>query len=170
MKIGVFSDTHRKVDLAKFVIKTLKKEGAEFLIHAGDIVEKEVLELLKKSKLPYRAVMGNNDVHLITHIDTYHLHQEPYYFNIDTLRVKLMHHPFYLNPDADLVIYGHTHHFSVEYLNQTLFLNPGEVCARKKNLCECVLLEGEPSLWELKRFTCKPDKKKWTIEKKVFKS
>ena len=170
MKIGVLSDSHRKVGLAKFVIKTLKREGAQFLIHAGDIVEDETLHLLELSGLPYKAIMGNNDTHLIAHVEKFQLHQEPYYFAIDELNVKLMHHPFYLVPDADLIIYGHTHHFSVEYVGQTLFLNPGEVCARKKDLCECVLLDGNKSQWTLKHFTCKPEKRDWKIETKVFKS
>jgi predicted phosphodiesterase len=52
-----------------------------------------------------------------------------------------MHLPFYLNGQSDVVIYGHTHYFEHEYTNKTLFLNPGELCARNKPLIECVLLE-----------------------------
>jgi len=170
VKIGVLSDSHRKVDLAKFVIKKLKREGAEFLIHAGDIVEQETLHLLELSNLPYVAILGNNDTHLISVMDKFKLYQEPHYFKIEDLNVKLMHHPYHLNPDADLIIYGHTHYFSVEYVNQTLFLNPGEVCARKKNLCECALIDGDKSGWTLHRFTCKPEEKEWITETKVMNS
>lgn len=52
-----------------------------------------------------------------------------------------MHLPFYLTGDSDIVIFGHTHIFESDYKNGTLFLNPGEVCAREKPLAECVLLE-----------------------------
>ncbi len=52
-----------------------------------------------------------------------------------------MHLPFYMTPDTNIVISGHTHIFEHQYINNTLFLNPGEICAREKNLTECVLLE-----------------------------
>jgi predicted phosphodiesterase len=52
-----------------------------------------------------------------------------------------MHLPYHLTPDSDIVIFGHTHMFECEYTNKTLFVNPGEVCAREKPLIECVILE-----------------------------
>ena len=113
MKIGVLSDSHRKVDLVKYVIKTLKREGAQFLIHAGDIVEEKTLHLLELSNLPYAAIIGNNDNHLLSVADKFKLYNEPHYFDIDGLHLKLMHHLYHLNPDADLIIYGNTHHLSV---------------------------------------------------------
>lgn len=169
MKIGVLSDSHAKVDLAEFCIKKLKKEGAEFLIHAGDIVKEDTLKLLKKSSLPYKAVLGNNDSNLVSLVDKYELFSEPYYFKINGLHVKLMHHPFYFKPDVDLIVYGHTHYYEAKLVKKTLFLNSGEVCARKKNLCECALLEVNKSKWIVNRFTCKPEKLKWEEEKEVFK-
>ena len=168
MKIGILSDSHKKTELAKLVIKTLKKEGAELLIHAGDIVEEETLKLLEKSGIPYVAIMGNNDTHLMSVRKKYNLYQEPHYFKVKDLKVKLMHMPFYLRPDADLVVYGHTHYFQAEYKKNTLFVNPGEVCGRKNNICECVLLDGKKDKWILKHFTCKPNNKEWNIEKEVF--
>lgn len=141
MKIGILSDTHKKTKLAKAVIEHLIKNGAEFLIHAGDIVEIEVLELLKNCGVRYAAVYGNNDAHLALQHNNYNLVQEPYYFKLANTRFKLMHLPFYLNPDADVIIFGHTHIFECDYKNDTLFLNPGEACARNKPLCECAMLE-----------------------------
>jgi predicted phosphodiesterase len=44
-------------------------------------------------------------------------------------------------PDADVVLFGHTHTFAQEFNNGTLFLNPGEVCARSKPISECAMLE-----------------------------
>ena len=164
MTLGVISDTHRRVDLAKFCIQTLKKEGAEFLVHAGDIVEEKTLQLLEKSTLPYVAVLGNNDAHLKSLADKYNLFHEPYTFMFQEYKIKLMHHPLYLTPDANIVIYGHTHHFEANLLNGTFFLNPGEVCARKKPLCECALLHVNEKRWDVTRFFCKPEKKIWKKE------
>ncbi|MCX6050934.1 MAG: metallophosphoesterase family protein [Campylobacterales bacterium] len=141
MKIGILSDTHKKVKRASKALDMLIENGAEFIIHAGDIVAPEVLELLKNSTKKYVAVYGNNDAHLVQHHEAYNLVQEPYYFKLAQTRFKLMHLPFYMTPDADIVIYGHTHVFSSEFINGTLFLNPGESCARDKNISECVMLE-----------------------------
>jgi len=140
MKIGVLSDTHTKVGKTKKVIEKLLYEGVEFFIHAGDICELEVLEMLKNSGKKYVAVYGNNDAHLAEYHNKYNLVQEPYYFKLSNLKCKLMHLPFYMTPDADVVISGHTHTFHSEYKGGTLFLNPGEVCARSKPISECALL------------------------------
>ena len=35
-----------------------------------------------------------------------------------------MHIPNHLTPDTDIVIFGHTHMFEIDYKNETLFLIP----------------------------------------------
>jgi len=152
MKIGILSDTHRKTKRARYNIDLLKKHGAEFLIHAGDIVEPEVLELLKNSGLRYIAVFGNNDAHLAKFYKKYNLVQEPHYFKLANTKFKLMHLPFYMSADAEVIIYGHTHKFDCEFNHGTLFLNPGESCARNKNLSECALLEVTKSEFHVTYF------------------
>jgi len=149
MKIGVVSDSHKKVDLLRNAINRLKSDGAEFLIHAGDIVLEESLEVLKSSKLPYQAIFGNNDLHLLELAKRYNISNEPHYFKINGISVKLMHHPYYLNGDADLVVFGHTHYFEAEYKNSTLYLNPGEICARKKPISEFALIEYKDNKWKV---------------------
>lgn len=169
MKIGIMSDSHKRLDLTKLVLSKFQKHKVDFIIHAGDIVEIKTLKMLKSSKTPYQAVLGNNDNHLIKFTKNYNLHQEPYYFKINELKVKLMHYPFYLNPDANLLIYGHTHYFACEFINGKVFLNPGEVCARKKPLCECAILEYEKDKICLKRLYYSLEAKKWTKELRILK-
>ena len=140
-KIAVLSDSHRKVNLTQEAIDMLKSKGAEYIVHAGDLELKENLDVLKNSGLIYVSVFGNNDMNLMKYQNDYKIHHEPYYFKIRDSKYKLMHIPNYLTPDSDIVIYGHTHIFKTEYINDTLFLNPGEICAREKDLTECVLLE-----------------------------
>jgi len=141
MKIGILSDTHKKEKRSQKVIDLLIKNGAEFLIHAGDIVKPEILEQLKKSALRYVAVYGNNDAHLHELHNHYNLVQEPHYFKLSKSKFKLMHLPFFMSPDSEIIIYGHTHIFDCEFTNGTLFLNPGEACARNKDVSECAMLE-----------------------------
>lgn len=142
MKIAVLSDSHNRRDYTKEVLDLLISKGAKYVIHAGDLVIKSNLELLKETNLPYVSVFGNNDNALFSYSDEFNIKKEPYHFKIKDLKFKLMHLPFYMSPgDCDVVISGHTHIFKSEYLENTLFLNPGEVCARDKDSIECVLLE-----------------------------
>ncbi len=167
MKIGIISDTHTKVKKAARAIDTLVKEGAEFIIHAGDIVEVEILELLHNSGIKYEAVYGNNDAHLVEFHNKFNLVQEPHYFKVADTKFKLMHLPFYMAPDADVVIFGHTHKASFEFINNTLFLNPGEVCARNKPVSEWAMLEIKESEFVVTRYT--KEKKNKEIKKENFK-
>jgi putative phosphoesterase len=141
MLIGVISDTHKKYDYAKEIIDCFIEKKVKFIIHAGDIVDVDVLELIKQTKIKYVAVYGNNDAHLSEHHSKYNLVQEPHYFKLAGKKFKLMHLPFYMSSDADIIIFGHTHVFECDFKNNTLFLNPGEACARKKPKSEAVLLE-----------------------------
>lgn len=141
MKIGVLSDSHLKMQYTQECIAFLQSLGAQYLIHAGDVCHEDNLKALKNSSLPYVAVFGNNDHHLLSYAQTYNIHKEPYYFKIKETSFKLMHLPMYLSGDTDVVIFGHTHIFEADVKNKTLFLNPGEVCAREKPQMECVLLE-----------------------------
>ncbi len=141
MKIGILSDSHFKSDYTKEVIDFLKQNGAQYLIHAGDLCIEQNLKYLEESGLIYVSVFGNNDLSLLSLAHKYNIKKEPYFFKIEELTFKLMHLPYYLNGDCDVVIFGHTHTFESEYKNGTLFLNPGEVCARKKPFIESILLE-----------------------------
>ena len=166
IKIGILSDTHRRTDLQEAVVAKLKREGAKYLLHLGDLELEENLAGLKQSGLPYAAVFGNNDIALRGLEANYRISKEPYYLKIKDIKIKMMHMPYYMSADSDIVLFGHLHKFSVEYRNETLFLNPGEVCARNKNLTECVLLEVEKRNYRVNYFYKEPNANSWNS--KVF--
>ncbi len=153
MKIGILSDTHKKSGRSQKAIDHLLNEGAEFLVHAGDIGTTETLEQLKLSGRRYVAVYGNNDASLVPYHNRYNLVQEPHYFKLANTRFKLMHLPFYMSADTEVVLFGHTHTFECDFKNGTLFLNPGEACARNKPLSECAMLEVTPEAFRVTYYT-----------------
>lgn len=104
--IAVLSDSHHKTDLTFEAIEHLKSEGAKYLIHAGDLEIKQNLQTLKDSGLPYVSVFGNNDQALIQYSNNYNINKEPYYFKIKETTFKLMHLPYYLTGDSDVVLFG----------------------------------------------------------------
>jgi len=153
MKIGIISDTHTKVAKAGKALAMLLENGAEFIVHAGDIIELETLDLLKNCGKRYVAVYGNNDAHLVQYHNDYNLVQEPHYFKLADTTFKLMHLPFYMAPDTEVVLFGHTHTFSSEFNNGTLFLNSGEICARSKPISECAMLEVKKNKFLVTHYT-----------------
>jgi putative phosphoesterase len=169
MKISILSDTHSKVKKAQEAIDKLIEDGAEFIVHAGDICELQTLELLKNCSKRYVVVYGNNDSHLMVFHDDYNLVQEPYYFKLDNTKFKLMHLPFYMAPDTEVVISGHTHKFHAELNNGTLFLNPGESCARNKPVSQCAMLEIQEKKFLVTHYTKAKDKKKFKTQEFSFK-
>ena len=96
MIIGAISDSHRETKVAASAIEWLLARGADLLVHAGDIVESETLRLLQQSGKPYFAVLGNNDEALAELKNDFNLHDEPFCTEFAGLRLKIMHHPFYL--------------------------------------------------------------------------
>lgn len=168
MKIGIFSDTHSKIGRAKKVIDLLVENGAEYLIHAGDICEVEVLEYMVEKSLPYIAVYGNNDAHMVQHHRRFNLVQEPHLFKIGQHKFKLMHLPYYMSPDADVVVFGHTHAFECDYKGNTLFLNPGETCARNKPVSECLMLSITDETYNVTSYTRPLKTKEWKEQHMSF--
>jgi len=168
MKIALLSDTHHRTDLHAQAIENILTQGAEYLLHAGDIQSQEHLQMLRDTHLPFAVVFGNNDHHLTPLSTSYPIYQEPYYFKIEDIVIKMMHMPLYMSADADLIISGHTHMFDARSIEGRLFINPGEVCAREKNLTEHATIELIDGEWRVDRYFKRPDAGKWEVERLKF--
>ena len=96
MIIGVISDSHRETKVAASAIEWLLARGADLLVHAEGIVASETLRLLRQSGKSYFAVLGNNDEALTEFKNEFDLRGEPFCTEFAGLRLKIMHHPFYL--------------------------------------------------------------------------
>lgn len=96
MIIGIISDSHPETEVAASAIEWLLARGADLLVHAEGIVASETLRLLRQSGKPYFAVLGNNDEALAEFKNEFNLQSEPFCTEFAGLRLKIMHHPFYL--------------------------------------------------------------------------
>ena len=168
LKLGILSDSHTKTTLHQEAVSHLLKMGAEYLIHAGDIMLEEHLQLLEDAPVPYVCVYGNNDTSLIPLYGQYKIYREPHYFTIDNVKIKLMHMPYYMNADTDIVISGHTHMFDCSLNQDTLFINPGEVCAREKPLIECAIVEIKERKYQVTHYFKEPQSLNWQSRKILF--
>ena len=96
MIIGVISDSHPETEVAASAIEWLLARGADLLVHAEGIVAIETLRLLRQSGKPYFAVLGNHDQALVKFKNDCNLRGGPFCTEFARLRLKIMHHPFYL--------------------------------------------------------------------------
>ena len=168
IKIAVISDTHSKIKWQSEAIEELKRRGATHILHAGDFETPQALHELSQSGLPYGAVFGNNDYALKELVSKYRIKNEPYYLKIDEIKIKLMHLPYYMTPDTDIVIYGHLHRFEVTMKGNTLFLNPGEICARESGQIHSALIEVENDRYIVRHLYRDIDKNEWKETKYTY--
>lgn len=135
-KIAIISDTHNNFIRGEKVRDILKKEGINFIIHCGDIGEKDYLKKIFK-KFEVRAVLGNADDGYGT-IEEYQelpnivVYKERGEEIINNKRISFNHYPEIAKKIAktekyDFVFYGHTHKPWEEKIGKTILLNPGNV-------------------------------------------
>jgi putative phosphoesterase len=115
MRIAVISDTHSPrfwKGCPPRVAEAL--DGVDLILHAGDVCLRETLEELEQLA-PVRAVRGNNDGEDVAAWGA----PETLEVELDGLRVAMIHDSGpssgrgprleRLFPDADLVVFGHSH-------------------------------------------------------------
>ena len=134
MKVLIVSDTHRSN--ANY-FKVLELVKPDMVIHCGDIEGSEVA-ISQAAQCPVYMVSGNNDFFtelppevelsigkykcLITHGHRYHVSMGPELI-MDEARAR----------GFDVVIYGHTHKYSLVEKDGQIWFNPGCCGKRKKD-------------------------------------
>jgi putative phosphoesterase len=112
-------------------------EGADAILHAGDFMELEVLQLLEALGPPVHAVRGNVDSHeLIVRLP---LQTE---VRFGEVRIGMVHDAGPKDgrlarmrrrfPDADAVVFGHSHIPLNEQLGGFQIFNPGSPTERRR--------------------------------------
>ena len=125
-KIGIISDTHNL--LRPEVLQHLT--GCSAILHAGDVSRREVLDELQKIA-PVYAVCGNNDKGLEKQLP------ETWQESLHGIRFFMIHNRAKLKgkiPDADIVVYGHTHRYEEAEKDGRVWLNPGSCGPRRFSL------------------------------------
>lgn len=124
MKIGILSDTHG------FLREEVKEglTGVDHIIHAGDIDTPEVIDALEKIA-PLTVVRGNADKDWAEHIPasaSVTLDGKSFFVIHNKGKVKEV------ISDHDVIIYGHSHKYSLAEKDGKLWFNPGCCGKRKK--------------------------------------
>jgi len=164
MRIGVIADTHCPEfleELPPAVFTALA--GVDLILHGGDVGGQETLDRLAEIA-PVEAVKGDHDQGLdlprlrrlevagrkvaILHGNRSRLYEEPLTF----LGTVTFGHlwlapglPAWLKrqaPDADVIVYGHTHAAKIQRVDGTLLFNPGAVYQVDRAAAEARLRRG----------------------------
>ncbi|MBS1989421.1 MAG: metallophosphoesterase family protein [Cyanobacteria bacterium SZAS LIN-2] len=138
MLLTILADTHvttakrsRAQDLPAIVWDSIKESDA--VIHAGDVVEAYLLEAIAKI-VPVHAVLGNNDTGLTL--------PERLELQFEQVKLAVLHEsgprkgrPERLRkqfPDAQVVVYGHSHIPDLQTFEGLLIMNPGSCTDRRR--------------------------------------
>jgi putative phosphoesterase len=144
MKICIVSDSHDRADPLAAAIAEAQANGAQVVIHCGDLIGANTLRASLKLGIPLHVVHGNNlgDQIALQRLMTksggmltYHGHDAE--LELGGRRIFATHYPHYgrgmaCTGDYDLVCCGHSH--VAEIIRQpnikggeTLLVNPGSV-------------------------------------------
>ena len=129
--IGLISDTHVPSRAKRIPMKVFKIfEKADFIIHAGDLVDLSVIDKLEELA-PVLAVQGNMDRQKVSGA-------LPKINSLKVLdwKIGVMHDPntpfgkLKIREIADqngfdIFVYGHTHNAKIKWEGKILYINPG---------------------------------------------
>jgi uncharacterized protein len=144
-RIGLISDTHGKLRNTVFAVFA----DVELILHAGDIGHPDIITELE-TLAPVRAVHGNTDG-----LELRSRHPEALAVTVAEKLIRVVHGhvlgsptPASLraqNPDADVIVYGHTH---MPLLDKALPLvvNPGAAGPARFKLKPSVAILTVPDL------------------------
>jgi uncharacterized protein len=135
MKIGIISDTHLhnySLEL-KRIVDTYFGD-VDMVMHAGDIVEMEVLDAFLTKKI--EVVAGNMDPASVrNHFPVKKI------IKVEAFKIGLIHgwgSPAGLEnrisnefTEIDCLVYGHTHYPINQIINGVLFFNPGSATEKR---------------------------------------
>ena len=140
MLVGLISDTHDNLVMIDEVIKELNNKGVELVLHAGDYISPFVPPRFKSLNCKLIGVYGNNCAErekLRKNFEAIGADIKGFFtvLELDGVKIALLHgHECELLDSViasgafNVVVHGHTHKQEVRRVDETLVINPGEVC------------------------------------------
>lgn len=131
MKIGVLSDTHDNLTKIAAAVNLFNRLKTDFVIHAGDFVAPFSVPEMNKLNCPWLGVFGNNDGERkgLSTASKGKISEAPLRLSLDGRKIIVVHDIASLEgrePEADILVYGHSHKPLVKKEKSLLTLNPGE--------------------------------------------
>jgi putative phosphoesterase len=151
VKVGILSDSHDNLGSAAEVLSVFLREGAQAVIHLGDVCSPRVLEPFRSSGFPLVGVFGNNDADRagLQAASGNGFHRGPHVCEIGGRRILMSHTFVELQGEIgdggkfDLILFGHTHRPLTMRVGRALVINPGEACGFMSGKATCAVVDLE---------------------------
>lgn len=154
MIIAVLSDSHDHWVNMKNAVEIANSEGCEVLLHAGDLIAPPGIEVLKQFKGKVYFVWGNNEgerVGITRQMDASEnitLAGNVLECEIESIKVFMNHYPnigrmAYESNKYNLIVYGHDHTFNTESKDNSVLLNPGEICGYRSGVATFAIFDTD---------------------------
>ena len=140
MLIGLMSDTHNNRPGVRYALDIFESLGIEVVLHAGDLISAELLELYKDFSLYLSFGNGDDPLFIASRagrVSERFVCEEMVDINLGSRKVLLIHGDQRLelekritSGEYDYVIHGHTHHYRDERVGLTRVINPGALGGR----------------------------------------
>ena len=169
MKIGIITDIHSNIQALKAVLNEFDRIKIDKIICCGDIIgiginpEESVQELFKRKDMLI-SVQGNHEQYLLNGLPkNVHDNKREMNIEIEGKKILIVHYPqknngtykkYIKNPtvleskemfkeyDADIFLFGHTHKYSINEIDNKLYINTGSLgCPLNSNISKAGLLE-----------------------------
>lgn len=129
MRIGLISDTHGDLDLAREALKQMGE--VDMILHAGDTYA-DLVELSKGSEIEMVGVRGNigraddGPAELVLEFNGFRIFLvHGHHYDVKHSLMRLFYRAKEL--EVDVVVYGHTHLAMTAVEDGMLFVNPGSI-------------------------------------------
>ncbi len=141
MRIVLLSDTHDNKRFFEALATWNNERNIKIAIHAGDHIAPFTVDWMEKAgfEMVY-GVLGNNDgeikiLHKKYDEKGWSLKDLINEIDLEGIKIAVTHGTMFELPKIlaqsgryDVVVYGHTHRKHVEWIGDTLLVNPGEAC------------------------------------------
>jgi hypothetical protein len=144
MKVCIVSDSHDRAQALVQAVGEGRDQGAEAVIHCGDLIGGNTLRPAMELGLPLHVIHGNNigdtvSLHNLSRASggLVHYHGGDARIELGGRRIFVVHYPEYgyamaCTGDWDLVCCGHSHNAGIEHVanvrgGATWLVNPGTV-------------------------------------------
>ncbi|UCC33755.1 MAG: metallophosphoesterase [Candidatus Bathyarchaeota archaeon] len=153
MIVGIMADTHDRLPMLDKAVRRLNEEKAEVVLHAGDYIAPFVVSHFEALEANMIGVFGNNDGDRELLKKRFadiggDIRGDFAEIKVDGIKVAMLHgheeellHSLIDAKCYDVVVHGHTHESVAHRNEETLIINPGEICGYLTEKSSIALLE-----------------------------
>lgn len=145
MEVGIISDIHENFHNLINTLEVFENRKVSKIFCLGDLINPGVAMVLSKSKIPVFCLWGNNDGDKVMILNIAHapgsnlemaIHSYAF-VEVDGRKGFISHfddlaRPMAKSREFDFVFYGHNHENKIDWVNDCILVNPGEVSAQLK--------------------------------------